>query len=274
MHHIARLLMIMSAAALTGESTPIPADCDLTFVGLTDDQRLVRFKACRPGRVVELGFVNGLQGLDATLIGIDHRVQDGLLYGVGNAGGIYTIDTGTASASLVSQLTVPLDGTSFGVDFNPAADRLRIISDTGQNLRHNVNPGGITIADLALNYTAGTTAAGVVGAAYTNNDLDAATGTTLFDLDGAMDQIVIQAPPNNGSLTATGKLGLDAGAIAGFDIFTKVDDAGRVLRNDGYAAIVSTGTNGFYRVNLLTGEARSAGALNDTVVDIAVRPAR
>ena len=49
----------------------------------------------------------------------------------------------------MSQLTIPLDGTVFGVDFNPAADRLRIISDTGQNLRHNVNAGGVTLMEAS-----------------------------------------------------------------------------------------------------------------------------
>ncbi len=271
MRRIARLLMAASAVAALGGTMPALADCELTVFGLTDDQRIVRFRACRPERVVERGFVNGLQGQDTSLIGIDFRVQDGLLYGVGNAGGIYTIETEDASVTLVSQLTVPLDGTSFGVDFNPAADRLRIISDAGQNLRHNVNPGGTTVADLTLNYVAGTPAAGVTGAAYTNNDLDALTATTLFDLDSAMDQIALQAPPNNGSLSATGKLRLDAGAAAGFDIFTSMTDAGRVKGNDGYAALSSGGVTSFYRVNLLTGEARSAGMLGDSIVDIAVR---
>ncbi len=80
-------------------------------------------------------------------------------------------------------------GTFFGVDFNPAADRLRIISNTGQNLRHNVNAGGVTLSDTALNYTAGTPTSGLTGAAYTNNDLDPATGTTLFDVDTNLNQI-------------------------------------------------------------------------------------
>jgi hypothetical protein len=34
----------------------------------------------------------------------------------------------------VSQLTVGLMGNAFGVDFNPAANRLRVVSDLGQNL--------------------------------------------------------------------------------------------------------------------------------------------
>jgi len=67
----------------------------------------------------------------------------------------------------MSHLSVPLEGTLFAVDFNPAADRLRILSNTGQNLRHNVNAGGMTIANGALNYTAGTADTGITGAAYT-----------------------------------------------------------------------------------------------------------
>ena len=50
------------------------------------------------------------------------------------AGGVYTIDDGRRGHQ--GQATeVELDGQNFGVDFNPAANALRIISDTGQNLR-------------------------------------------------------------------------------------------------------------------------------------------
>ena len=107
-----------------------------------------------PDRTRHIGYVTGLTGTDTALVGIDFRVQDGKLYGVGNGGGVYTIDTTTAEATFVNALTVPLAGTSFGVDFNPAADRLRIVSDTGQNLAHNVNDGGVTVANATLTYTA------------------------------------------------------------------------------------------------------------------------
>ena len=36
--------------------------------------------------------MQGLSGNDTALVGIDFRVQDGKLYGVGNGGGVYTID--------------------------------------------------------------------------------------------------------------------------------------------------------------------------------------
>ena len=106
-----------------------------TILALTQDQRLLRFQECST-RLREIGSISGLQGSDSALVGMDFRVQDGLLYGVGNGGGLYTIDTDSALATPAGQLTVVLSGTSFGVDFNPAANALRIISDTGQNLRH------------------------------------------------------------------------------------------------------------------------------------------
>ncbi len=47
------------------------------------------FKTNAPGRSKELSFVGGFVGADTELIGIDYRVQNGLLYGVGNKGGVY-----------------------------------------------------------------------------------------------------------------------------------------------------------------------------------------
>ena len=125
-----------AADSLCGNRADLVRGPRLTILGLTADQRLVSFLECDPGWLHEIGSVSGLKAPDDALVGIDFRVQDGQLYGVGNGGGIYTLDTHTAVASLVSPLTVSLDGYFFGVDFNPAANALRIISNTGQNLRH------------------------------------------------------------------------------------------------------------------------------------------
>ena len=84
----------------------------LTIFGLTADQRLVKFNECRPGRLKEIGPVSGLEDDDEALVGIDFRVQDGELYGLGDGGGIYTIDTDTAEAFKVTELTVDLEGDS------------------------------------------------------------------------------------------------------------------------------------------------------------------
>lgn len=246
----------------------------LQVFALTSDQRLICFREDKPERTETIGFVSGLTGGDTTLVGIDFRVQDGNLYGVGNAGGVYTINTTTAAATFVNRTTVALSGTSFGVDFNPAADRLRIISDTGQNLRHNVNAGGVTINDVPLSYSATGTpvATGVTGAAYTNNDLDATTATTIFDIDTNLDQVAIQSPANNGILAATGKLTVDTTTNVGFDIYSTVRE-GVTVDNRGYASLtMANNVVSFYTINLTTGKATSRGAFReqDRVIDIAI----
>jgi hypothetical protein len=239
-------------------------------IGLTADQRLVGFRVSKPNDVRGIGKVTGLAG-DTKLIGIDYRVQDGRLYGVGDAGGVYTLSS-SAKATKVSQLTVALSGTAFGVDFNPAADRLRIVSDTGQNLRHNVNAGGTTNNDTMLTYPPATTAAtGVTAVAYTNNDLDADTATALYDVDTTMDQVALQSPANSGQLAAIGKLGVDSASAAGFDIYSIVRD-GKAVDAAGYATLQVGGQSTLYQVSLITGKADKVGAFprGSQVVDLAL----
>jgi hypothetical protein len=216
-----------------------------------------------------IGVVSGLAGADATLIGIDFRVQDGKLYGVGSGGGVYTLDLRTAAATPAGQLTATLTDTFYGVDFNPAADRLRVVGDAGQNLRHNVNAGGTTIVDTMLNYMPGVAATGITGAAYVNNDLDPNTATALFDVDTTLNQVALQSPPNNGSLAATGKLTVDPGSAVGFDVFSAVV-GGTTVGNHAFASLVVGGVTGFYRVDLLTGKATFVEAFTLPVVDVAI----
>jgi hypothetical protein len=246
----------------------IPVGSALDVIGLTADQRLVRFRESLPQRARTIGRVIGLSG-DTRLVGIDFRPATGELYGLGDNGGVYTISPDTAVATFKAQLGGALSGSSFGVDFNPTVDRLRIVSDNGQNLRANV-ADGVTATDLALNY-AGTTALGVTGVAYTNNDLDANTATTLFDIDTTLDQVVVQAPPNSGTLNPAGKLLVDVGSAVGFDIYSRLDQ-GRTVANTAFASLTVGGRAGFFGVNILTGEATLRGwfRVGDQVMDIAI----
>ncbi|THA83002.1 DUF4394 domain-containing protein [Streptomyces sp. A0592] len=270
-----RTLTVASAvvvAALCTAAAPAAADIapqalpgqeyrtGLSAIGLTQDQRLLEFDIAKPSQTWSLGRVTGLAG-DTKLVGIDFRVQNEKLYGVGDQGGIYTLNTKNAKAMKVSQLTVALAGTAFGVDFNPAANRLRVISSTGQNMRHNIDdpaaPLTTTVDGTLTNPTTPpSTAMGVTGAAYTNNDLNAATATTLFDLDTMADRISLQSPANAGTLAPTGNLGVDAALDAGFDIYYN-PAAGT---NHGFAAIGTGNSYRLYAVDLLTGKATSKGA--------------
>ena len=278
------VLTLSAAAALTVALAPTAASADsgrsgqdrLQAIGLAGDRTLVQFDTDRADRGRTLGDVQGLEAADQEIVGIDHRVQNGALYAVGRGGGVYTVDTRSLTATKVLQLTVALDGQSFGVDVNPAADALRAVSDTGQNLRQLLaapagSPAGThvpgTASDTPLTSPpAHGTTAGITGAAYTNNDLDAATSTTLFDLATATDQVVIQAPANAGTLSATGATGVDLTGDTGFDIYTSTrgGSAGQLS-----AFAVNGGT--LYAVDLLSGRFAEAGRIGGgRVTDIAI----
>ncbi|MFE6282689.1 DUF4394 domain-containing protein [Streptomyces sp. NPDC057877] len=247
----------------------------LRAYGITGDGSLmVTFTTDRPQRLDWVQQIMGLSG-DTKLVAVDHRPRNGLLYGLGDKGGIYTIKTPPAVDNVlitkVSQLQVALYGTTFDMDFNPAADRLRVISDRGQNLRHDVD-GHTTATDGALNLPPATTnALGVTAAGYTNNDLVGSTGTTLIDIDTYNDQVVIQSPPNAGNLVATGLLGFDAGLDAGLDIFSTVV-GGKTVANDAFATLTPYGSTlpSLYSLNILTGEPTPIGQFPLNVTDLAI----
>ncbi|MER8097002.1 DUF4394 domain-containing protein [Streptomyces goshikiensis] len=276
----AALAVLCAAPALAAGADTDPPDRilpamdrhNLRAIGLTGDQRLVKFDVDRPGRPSPIGQVSGLLG-DTKLVGIDFRVQNGKLYGVGDQGGIYTLSTANAQAVKVSQLSVALSGAQFGIDFNPAANRLRVISDTGQNLRHNIDDATaplVTTVDGTLTNptTPPSTATGVTDAAYTNNDLNAATATTLFDLDTTADRISLQSPANAGTLAPTGNLGVNAAPDAGFDIYYSP----KAGTNKGFATISAGSGYGLYEINVLTGKATALGQFpaRQQVTDIAL----
>jgi Domain of unknown function (DUF4394) len=242
------------------------------IVGLTEDNRLVQFSSQNP-TLRETGTIRGLEGGDTRLVGIDYRVQDGKLYGVGDRGGVYSLET-NGQATSVGRLSIALQGTNFGVDFNPAADALRVVSDTGQNLRQPfaTTPLAATVADTQLSAPQATPPAnpsnGVTGAAYTNNDTDVNTGTTLFDLDTTGDQVMLQSPANSGQLAPIGRLTVDATGNAGFDITTVRGSA--TGEQVAFATLRVGDQSGLYRINLFTGKAETAGPLDRNVIDLAI----
>ncbi len=246
-----------------------PPPPQATAVALTSDNMLVRFAAAAPGTVQGSVAVSGLQAGDS-LVGIDVRPANGRLYGVGRSGRLYTINPLTGAATAGAQISVALEGSSFATDFNPVPDRLRVVSNTGQNLRINVD-NGVAIVDGAIN-PAGReiTAAGYI------NSLAGATSTALFDVDPATDALYLQNPPNNGGLESIGPLGLDIEAGGGFDVVP----FGR--GNSAFAALTTLVTvdeqtvprTALYQVDLSGGQAVEVGPIggNPLVVGLAVSP--
>ncbi|MET0766942.1 MAG: DUF4394 domain-containing protein [Aeromicrobium sp.] len=265
----AATLAIGGSVAVVGsaEAATIPKKA----LGLSSNgKNLTIFDLKTAKRIKALGQAKGLVG-DVRLVGIDERPADHKVYGVGDKGGIYVINRSNGVVRKVSQVSVPLDGAYFGVDFNPAADRLRIISNTGQNLRHDVTQAAPTTAvDGTLNYE-GTTATGVTAAGYTNSDNDASTGTTLFDLDTTRDQVVQQVPANSGNLLVSGPFGPRQGPVAGFDIVGS-NSGSRTADNTGFASLRPTGGGlaTLYSVNLLSGKFTKVAKFDKDIADLAI----
>lgn len=230
---------------------------------LTASNKLVSFNRDAPGTVRTTVAVTGLQSGE-NLIGIDFRPANGLLYAVGSSGRIYTLDTASGAATLKATLaadpadtTAPftaLAGNDFGVDFNPVADRLRIVSNTGQSLRINVDTGATTTDG---NINGGAANAAVSAAAYTNSFAGTAS-TALYVLDTATDTLYLQNPPNDGTLSMPVALGVDAGAANGLDIDARTNTA--------YAVLTVGGARSLYTINLAatTNAATSVGAVGVT----------
>ncbi len=139
-------------------------------------------------------------------------------------------------------LTTLLSGTNFGFDFNPTVDRIRVVSDNGQNLRLHPETGAVAAVDGLINPGTPTISA----SAYTNN-FAGATTTMLFAIDHTSDKLFVQNPPNNGTLVETGSLGINVDASNGFDIGSTSGIA--------YTIFTVGVTQGLYRINLTTGAA-------------------
>ena len=208
-----------------------------------------------------------IQGVNGRVLGIDVRPADGMLYALGADGGVYTVDGSTGKATLKSKLETMLPGATWAVvDFNPAADRLRVIGGDGTNLRANVDDGKV-ITDGKLKYGDNDANKGktpkVVAGAYSNS-FKGTKETALYDIDGTIGGLLKQAPPNDGILTAVGKLGIKADKVA-FDIWSDG------MKNEAWLLAGDT----LYSVDLASGKATEAakiGGVSGTVRDIAIMP--
>lgn len=198
--------------------------------------------------------ITGLQ-TGETVLGMDMRPVNGQIYALGSTSRLYAVNASSGAFTQVGTLPFAtlLAGASFGFDFNPSVDRIRVVSNTGQNLRVDPNTGLIGNVDGALN--PGTPA--VSAAAYTNNFSPTAT-TKLFVIDHNTDKLYSQ-DANVGTLTEVGNLGINVEASNGFDIIST--SAG----DTGYAILAVAGVNKLYQINLTTGGATAVSDFSKTV---------
>lgn len=243
----------LKALALAGTILAAPifanAASAASIIGLIDGKSLVWIDPATKkvtGKADIKGAVN--------VVGIDVRPADGMLYAVSADGSIYSVDPKTGAATMKSKISEMGKGAITVVDFNPAADRLRVITADGANLRINVDDGKTTV-DGALKFKDGDANAGktpmVIAGAYTNSANPKPSTTALYDIDMTTGSLVSQAPPNDGVLNTIGSLGIKLNGGVAFNIVNKGEEN---------AAWLATGGM-LYAVDLKTGKATSAGKL-------------
>ena len=246
-------------------------------LGLQPGNALVAFDSTAPAVPLATVRVRGLAQRE-NLLAIDYRPATGALYALGSSNRLYTIDPAAGRATPVGTTTfaVRLNGTSFGIDFDPDSDRLRVVSDADQNFQLHPDTGEVIDADPAApgvqadaNLAFAATDLGppqnpaVIAVAHANRDADPATpGTALFGIDANLDLLVRQgspagAPgsPGSGTLFPVGALGVDVEIVGGFDVVT----AGAT---DTAFAALSTNlrrASQLYTVDLGTGAATAVG---------------
>ncbi|CAN5249009.1 hypothetical protein BH10ACI1_BH10ACI1_03970 [soil metagenome] len=239
------------SASLRGLAAEIGTSAsNLNVYGVTTANQLVRFNSARPGTILSTVAITGLTGGE-NVLGIDFRPATGQLFALGSTSRLYVINLSTGAATAIGSAgAFTLSGTDFGFDFNPTVDRIRVVSNTGQNLRLNPNDGTLAATDGPLN--PGTPQ--ITAAAYTNS-FAGATTTTLYDIDSGNDTLYTQNPPNAGTLVPVGALGIDITGLNGFDIAA---GSGTAL-----AGVQLTGdtTSKLYAINLTTGAASFVGPI-------------
>lgn len=253
------------AAALLAAASAAPSANANTVAALIGDNTIAIVDA-KNGAVQAMTKIDGLPG---KVLGIDVRPADGMLYALAEDGTVATVDPKTGKATMKSKLETTLPGgVKATVDFNPVADRLRVMGSDGSNLRANVDDGKVA-KDGTLKFADADANKGktpmIVAGAYTNS-MKGAKETALYNVDGVLGGLTKQAPPNDGVQNTIGMLGVKASSYA-MDVMSD--------GNGGNTAFLMAGKT-LYTVDVATGKAsamKDIEGLKGDVRDIAILPA-
>ena len=259
------LLLVVSIVLVLASCSKIDSNYTKkgqVFYGLTSNNEIVKYNAKEPGRILQTLNVTGLEAGDK-LMAIDFRPATGQLYAMSRNSRLYVINlqTGATGGPIGDDAFSPeVYGTFVGFDFDPVKDRIRQVTDLGQNLLIHPETSMTTLVDGSHN--PGTPF--VVGSAYTNNK-KGARSTELYGIDLFSQKLVKQG--SNGKLNPVGSLRLNASGEVGFDISS---DNQVVLASLNVGAGNKFPVNGLYYIDLKTGEATKIGDLAKPIIGLAI----
>jgi hypothetical protein len=261
--HMRKILttIFLFAGLMFGAEGQANSESLLILGGLNN---LYGFDSATPGIISTTTSITGLRPGEF-IRGIDFRPANGQLYGI-SLSSVYIINPQTGAATLVSNLSTPLDSVA-GVDFDPVEDRLRVVNDiTLKNQRIDVDTGQVT-DDAPLKYAMGDPNAfeppHLTGIAFS---FDGVTSTTLYGIDSGFfqsGQLVTLNQPETGIINSIGPTGVRTTnnvGLVGFDISELTNTAYAVLTPDSNFNVFS---DHLYTIDLSTGAATLVGAIGN-----------
>lgn len=197
------------------DDNPTVLKPDVDYYTLEEGNLIKLFNGQDPSTSKRSMKVTGLKSNTEVLTAIDFRPATGEMYGVSSTNFVYVINAETGEARAVNNdpLSTAIEGNAVALDFNPAVDRIRLVTNSGQNLRLHPETGSLVAVDGRINGAD----VNIEAVAYINN-FSGTTSTVLFNIDQKTDKLYKQDPPNNGTLVEVGSLGVDITAAGGFDI--------------------------------------------------------
>lgn len=233
---------------------------EVSFTALTSDNKILMFDARNLTTPTSSMDVTGL-GSGEMIVSIDYRPATGQLYGLSTMSRLYHINenSGVATALGTQSFTPAFQGANPSLDFNPTVDRIRLVTESGQNLRLHPELGTVVSIDGSINGGMNPR----IGAVAYSNSFSGTTMTTLFDIDFEQDKLYKQVPPNDGGLEEVGSLGVDFDGIGDMDLNPDNSVALAVNRKDTESRL--------YTIDLSSGKAMWVGTFTQPVVSIAFK---
>lgn len=248
---VAGVALAAAAAAVVAAPSALAAG-GLEAVGMSEHgTSLVAFNTANPQSSKVIGGITGM-GNDK-LVGIDFRPKNHELYGVGASGKIYVLDPRTAAAKQVGKLSVALSGASFDIDFTPAGDQLRIVSDTAQNIHQPfgaTGPSGPTVVDGKLSRK------NITSLAYDG-------GGRAIGIDTKKRQLLV-LNPSSGAVT-------DLGTPNAFPVMASLSNGLDVAPGGSFAVVNLDHKHTLFSVNTANGTAKKIGVFPGHVTDLSLR---
>lgn len=239
---------------------PVVVAPDVAFTALTNSNTIAYYNATN---LVTPTSTLSISALPATeqIVSIDYRPATGQLYALGSSSRIYFIneESGVATALGTASFSPAISGDNASIDFNPTVDRIRLVTESGQNLRLHPELGTVAATDGDIN---GGTNPEIGAVAYTNS-VAGATTTTLYDIDFSENKLYKQNPPNDGGLELVGDLTVDFDGQGNFDINSDNSVALAVTLDDAVSSL--------YTINLDNGKAVKVGTFGAPVIGIAFK---